>query len=277
MLIFAIILSIIVIVIAVVLACYFTQKKYDDFVKQYSVCLKQLNEINRQYSFYPYVNLNQSHTYDNEKFYDSVSCQDYLIYQLPYIRKKVCAQIDKISINKQQYSEYRAKVNAINQFGQFSTSIGKLKSGKLLQKEKLLFNKQTLSAPITQFYLKVTLSRSDMNGRVFDVKSKMFYDKDIFTLIKRLDNRSGDFYRDREIWDALCRVERAKVSNKMRFDIYDRDGHRCRNCGISQRYADLEIDHIIPISKGGKSTYDNLQTLCHKCNVEKGDKWRNSF
>ena len=45
----------------------------------------------------------------------------------------------------------------------------------------------------------------------------------------------------------------------------------CRKCGISGRYAPLEIDHIIPIAKGGKSTYNNLQTLCHKWNAKKGD------
>ena len=32
-----------------------------------------------------------------------------------------------------------------------------------------------------------------------------------------------------------------------------------------------EIDHIFPISKGGKSTYDNLQTLCRRCNKLKGN------
>ena len=95
---------------------------------------------------------------------------------------------------------------------------------------------------------------------------------DISTFIKGLNNRSGNFYNDRGVWDALCRVERGKVSNKMRFSIYERDGYRCRKCGVSDRYAQLEIDHIIPIAKGGKTTYDNLQTLCHRCNVEKGDR-----
>ncbi|MBP5466276.1 MAG: HNH endonuclease [Clostridia bacterium] len=52
----------------------------------------------------------------------------------------------------------------------------------------------------------------------------------------------------------------------MRFSIYKRDGYRCQHCGRSGRFVDLEIDHIIPISKGGKSTYDNLQTLCQRCN-----------
>ncbi|MBR2352886.1 MAG: HNH endonuclease, partial [Clostridia bacterium] len=34
----------------------------------------------------------------------------------------------------------------------------------------------------------------------------------------------------------------------------------------------LEVDHIIPVSKGGKSTLDNLQTLCERCNRGKGTK-----
>ena len=66
-------------------------------------------------------------------------------------------------------------------------------------------------------------------------------------------------------------VSKGEISNKMRFAIYERDGYRCRRCGVRDGYARLEIDHIIPIAKGGKSTYDNLQTLCHDCNVEKGD------
>lgn len=62
----------------------------------------------------------------------------------------------------------------------------------------------------------------------------------------------------------------------MRFEIYARDGYKCCRCGKSGQYVSLEIDHIIPISKGGKSTYDNLQTLCHQCNVEKGDSISNN-
>ena len=272
-----IIFAVAIISIVVVLVCYFTQKKYRNFVLQYSVCLHQLREINRQYNFYPYVNLNQSHTYDNENMYYDVSCQDYLIYQLQYIETAVQDQIKKVSANKQQYSEYLAKVNSITQFGQFSKSVGKLTLNKLMRVEKALLKKYTLTAPVTHFALMVTLYCSTIKGEVYAKKNTIFPERDVITLIKRLNNKSGYFYNDREIWDALCRVERAKVSNKMRFSIYERDGHKCCNCGISGRYATLEIDHIIPISKGGKSTYDNLQTLCHKCNVQKGNDGYNPY
>ena len=44
-------------------------------------------------------------------------------------------------------------------------------------------------------------------------------------------------------------------------------------CGASANDGvKLEVDHIVPVSKGGKSTMDNLQTLCERCNRGKRDK-----
>ena len=50
-------------------------------------------------------------------------------------------------------------------------------------------------------------------------------------------------------------------------------GYKCKVCGASASDgAKLEVDHIIPISKGGKSVMDNLQTLYKSCNRGKRDK-----
>ncbi len=268
---FLIICSILVIAIIILAVYCIIQNRYKDFVLQNSVCLKQLNEVNSRYNFYPYVSFDQSHTYDNKNFYNTISCEDYLIYQLQFIRKKIFDQIDKVNSNKRLYSSYKNEVKNINQFGKFDISTGKLKLDKLVGIEKKFIEKQTIQAPVTQFSLTVTLYCSTINGKIRGRKRENFSVDDVLTIIKRLSNRRGAFYCDREIWDAICRVERGKVSNKMRFSIYARDGHRCCNCGISDRYAQLEIDHIIPIAKGGKTTYNNLQTLCHRCNVKKGD------
>lgn len=67
-------------------------------------------------------------------------------------------------------------------------------------------------------------------------------------------------------------VERVKVSNRMRFSIYSRDNYTCRMCHRRFNAENLEIDHIYPIARGGKTTYVNLQTLCKRCNQMKGDK-----
>ena len=131
-----------------------------------------------------------------------------------------------------------------------------------------MFSQNTFR-PCIRFSIPVKIWRTNIQGKRLTVKSADFNMDQIEEIIKLLNQKNGDFYLNPEIWDSICRVERAKVSNRLRFAIYERDGHRCRKCG---RYSNnLEIDHIYPISKGGKSTIDNLQTLCHDCNVKKSN------
>lgn len=69
--------------------------------------------------------------------------------------------------------------------------------------------------------------------------------------------------------------QRALMTSKLREKIKQRDNYTCQKCGLSindEKNLLLEIDHIIPISKGGMSTEENLQTLCWKCNRTKGSK-----
>ena len=69
--------------------------------------------------------------------------------------------------------------------------------------------------------------------------------------------------------------QRALMTSKLRQYIKERDHYTCRHCGVSvedEPHLLLEIDHIVPVSKGGLTTEDNLQTLCWRCNRSKGDK-----
>jgi 5-methylcytosine-specific restriction enzyme A len=56
------------------------------------------------------------------------------------------------------------------------------------------------------------------------------------------------------------------ISLSVRVDVLTRDGYKCVFCGRNSQQVDLEIDHIIPYSKGGNNFIDNLQTLCFDCN-----------
>lgn len=53
-----------------------------------------------------------------------------------------------------------------------------------------------------------------------------------------------------------------------RQNIFKRDHFVCQYCGTGK---DLTLDHVIPRSKGGRSTWDNLITACRRCNSRKGD------
>lgn len=54
-----------------------------------------------------------------------------------------------------------------------------------------------------------------------------------------------------------------------RRNIMHRDNYTCQYCG---RHSDLTIDHVIPRSRGGKDTWDNVVIACLRCNVSKGSK-----
>ena len=54
-----------------------------------------------------------------------------------------------------------------------------------------------------------------------------------------------------------------------RKNILKRDGHKCAYCGRGD--VTLTIDHIIPKSKGGEDTWENLVAACNKCNNVKGN------
>lgn len=63
---------------------------------------------------------------------------------------------------------------------------------------------------------------------------------------------------------------REAISPKLRVEILMRDNSRCALCGTTAKRARMEIDHIIPVSKGGTNDPTNLQVLCVTCNQGKG-------
>jgi 5-methylcytosine-specific restriction endonuclease McrA len=61
-----------------------------------------------------------------------------------------------------------------------------------------------------------------------------------------------------------------KVPPVSRRELLRRDGHKCQYCGTGKS---LTIDHVIPRSRGGSHTWDNVVIACEKCNGRKGDKY----
>ena len=53
-----------------------------------------------------------------------------------------------------------------------------------------------------------------------------------------------------------------------RQNIFKRDNHRCQYCGST---SNLTLDHVMPRSRGGPSSWDNLITACRSCNAKKGN------
>ena len=97
----------------------------------------------------------------------------------------------------------------------------------------------------------------------------------------------GPAYSPRATW---CGYEPSKCyqvvfawwwsAKPIRRAVFRRDGFTCRACGVAPTQvvagrvvpmlSRLHSDHIVPIARGGKTTWENLQTLCASCNLRKG-------
>jgi len=74
---------------------------------------------------------------------------------------------------------------------------------------------------------------------------------------------------------AVVRLLRKVIARPLhvrfsRENVYLRDSHRCQYCGIRCGPRDLTLDHVVPRSRGGKTTWRNVVTACVACNRRKG-------
>lgn len=257
-----------IIIIIIIIAFIIFYKKYKKIILSSSKYLKELDYINNKYHFYEIEELKLTKSYDNENFYNTISPEDYLIYQLVYLQKIVNEQLERALHNNNMISFYQNDLNNIKYNYELDSKpkiVIPFLIKKIIDKNK---NKE-IKHPVTDYTIAVVIILTNINGRYISQKGTRFFRIKIEDIIRRLNDKTNNRYKDKQIWDAISRVERARVSNKMRFAVYRRDHYRCVKCG--RKTADLEIDHIIPIAKGGKTEFNNLQTLCHSCNVKKGD------
>ena len=78
---------------------------------------------------------------------------------------------------------------------------------------------------------------------------------------------------NREPEPEPTRPTREPIPAQLRFRVLSRDHFRCQYCGRSQAEgAVLHLDHVVPFSKGGPTTEDNLITACMDCNLGKTDR-----
>jgi len=118
------------------------------------------------------------------------------------------------------------------------------------------------------------LKRKKINGRqIEDDKIKREYKEKLLEKerMKNLKKQAlqelieeGLIFNERKSDES----KREPIPQDVADKVWNRDGGRCVKCGSQEN---LEFDHIIPFSKGGATTYRNLQLLCQNCNREKSD------
>ena len=270
-LIFVIVLGL-VIAVAVFLIVFFCVRnnKYKSFVLTHSKAIHDLDLLNKEYIFIKYNdNKEVYYRFDNKSTWNKTEPVAYLTIEIKYNLDYWCRIRDAIKLNREKLKAYKADYKKIYVPIPEKTCVdNKKKIKKCLKMEKNIFESK-IQRPHTDLIVKVKLRYVSKKGQVDVNKTGTF---GFIEVIRIIDSVSTAFM-DKVTRQRLIAGERAVITDSLRYDVLRRDGFRCVLCGMSAKDgAILHVDHIVPVSKGGKSTMNNLRTLCEKCNMGKSNK-----
>ncbi len=265
------ILSISLFVIAVIVVIFFgiiqvIKIKRREFVVQNSEKIRLVGNLGVKYQFYevsPNIDLkcccSSKREFDRTNFYEFFF--DCISIELDHY-KTIISMVLK---NRELYDSYNADFNAIVSSVTVREQKLYLKYGFFEKTEAAFCDKKKL-LPTTSLKINVVKTYVSPMGRNY------YQDSCAFSL-----NDLVNCCNDVEIYEKnkkTTKYQRENMGDSLRYDILKRDGFRCVICGASQQDGvKLHVDHIFPVSKGGKTEPSNLRTLCERCNRGKSDKF----
>jgi len=236
-------------------------------VLQISLNIKALKNLNEQYCFEKYFKRTYkiNHKTRSKAGLMKLSLDDIISYHIENNINGFRDDLNKMVNNKTKYAEY---TNQVQQLNEQTTSLEitriKMKEETFLKYERKLIRKLSIK---NRFDLKAIVCAyyRSPKGRNYYQKKRRFKNEQLLDLFNE--------WKKKKNYQVSARFERSKMSDSLRFDVLKRDAYQCKICGATARDgAKLHVDHIRPVSKGGKTEYHNLQTLCERCNLGKSNK-----
>ena len=251
--------------------CAIIYSVYYDRVKKHSDRYKKLLDLNNKYNFYTFSSTIASYNQhcNSKRSFDRLDLNNVFFSYIEQHLEACSTLISKIDKNISNYKLYCYDYNNLTtSVTQESAKEFKVPFNTFINIEESIVKKNKLSPQCT-FTIRISASYTSPQGRNSYSKH---YDYDY-------DQIASSY---KEVWRLISvrqsrayqvQVERAKLSDSLRYDVLRRDGFKCQICGATaQEGAKLHVDHIIPVSKGGKTELSNLRTLCDRCNLGKSDK-----
>jgi hypothetical protein len=245
--------------------------RYNQLVYKHSKLLKQTIELNKDYTFNS--DFNKHYRYDERVEYkaklDQFDFESYLMYKAENNKQFFEDLIQKLDFNLELYKKYDSKNKAfLTHFNINNTKKYFINLKRLLKVEAKIVEKNKLK-PMVDTEIEIIVRYTSPRGRN-SYSSKATYR---YYELKTFYQEMLDSVAMRSTRSYQMKVERIKMTASMRYQVLVRDKATCQICGASKKDGViLHVDHILPVAKGGKSTLDNLRTLCDRCNLGKKDR-----
>lgn len=252
---------------------YYYYKKNVKIVEATSQKINRLKELNKTVEFND-VNdrLYFEEILQNNKKFKKQTPKLYLQEILIANLEMYSELIDKIEENKRKNYAYWLEIVALEKQVTCMPQDLVLKKEKYVEIETKIFNKLILKPPL-EFKTEVNIEYRSPKGRKHYNKREVFS----YSVFKTIFNQSVKNLIEKETKTYHSKVERAKLTPALRYKILCKDNFKCQICGKSAKDGViLHVDHIVPVSKGGRTEIDNLRTLCSKCNLGKGQQFSKS-
>lgn len=245
--------------------------KHLKIVKEHSELYSEILKLNSSYNFYS--NFSSAYNYfeacASKRKLDNLSLYDILISKIDSNFNFFTDLLSRVQQNKQNYELYCKEYNKLSSKINAEKIKGlKIKLKTFVNIENKLCKKMKL-APQLSISIQIKAGYTSPKGRNSYSKDRTFqYIEIVNAYYEYLKLK-----KQKQEYSYKVKIERAKMNDSLRYDILKRDGFRCQLCGASAKEGvKLHIDHIVPVSKGGKTVASNLRTLCYRCNMGKSDK-----
>lgn len=226
-------------------------------------------KLNNEYKFEPLGNFYDYYKVNSKNSLKTSNLDEYLMMTIQNKYEKLVDYKIRYDELKRRYEDYNQKYNSLYKLIN-EEEAKKLKVSKknYLKYQPLIYKENRIDVE-KEFNVVIYLNYESAKGKV---KDKVYKKYDSHSFLK-IYNEYKKIKEEREIYQVSSKVERSIMTESMRYDVFKRDNYKCQICGATSKDgALLHVDHIIPVSKGGKTEMSNLQTLCSRCNLGKSNK-----
>ncbi len=240
-------------------------KREDIEVSNNSVKIRKIEEVNNRYSFKK-ISKNKHKIYEREysrRSLDRVTGNSIIRYNIENNIDNIRSDIESALYNINLLEDYNKDIDGIINSKTINNS--KYKDSKFYRIEKRIVDSKVVKKEDFYIIVKLEVNYRSNGGKVNESR----YGKYNFDELVKIYNE----WNKGKKYTETVKQERKIMNDDIRYNVLKRDNYTCKICGAkASDGAKLHVDHIIPVSKGGKTVMSNLQTLCDRCNMGKSNK-----